>query len=511
MAHKETPPQLVGLKLVLATLALGLGSFMNVLDISIANVSLPSIAGDFAVSPAQGTWVITSYAVSEAIMLPLTGWLAGRFGDVRQFTVATLLFTLASFFCGASQSFEMLLFSRVLQGVVGASMIPLSQSLIIKIFPANKRGTALGIWSLTLIIAPVLGPVVGGWLTDNYVWRLVFFINIPFGLLCAFAVTKLMKGRESPKVITPIDKVGLALLTVGIGSLQILLDKGNELNWFGSTTICILAIISVIALISLVIWELGEEYPIVNLRLFGNRNFLIAASCLGIGSFAFYIFVIIGPLWMQTQLGYTPTLAGEVMAIVGCLSIFFGPFFGINLDRFGARQVATIGFIAFGFSAWMSGSITSDVSFGHLQLVRLLAGIGIAGFFVPMTAISLSQIKPQLISAATGLTNFLRNMGSSVGTAIGVTVWQNQASTYHANLVEYINPTNIGYQQAVNVLSSQGMTSLQISQYIDILVNSQAYVLSINHLLMLSGLIMVFLVPIIWFAKPPFGGGGGGH
>ena len=214
---------------------------------------------------------------------------------------------------------------------------------------------------------------------------------------------------------------------------------------------------------------------------------------------------------MQTQLGYTPTLAGQVMAVVGCLSIFFGPFFGINLDRFGARQVATIGFTAFGFSAWMSGSITSDVSFGHLQLVRLLAGIGIAGFFVPMTAISLSQIKPQLISAATGLTNFLRNMGGSVGTAIGVTIWQNQASTYHANLVEYINPTNVGYEQAVNVLSSKGMTGLQISQYIDILVNTQAYVLSTNHLLMLSGLIMVSLIPIIWFAKPPFGGGGGGH
>ena len=511
MTLKESPPQLVGLKLVLATIALGLGSFMNVLDISIANVSLPSIAGDFAVSPAQGTWVITSYAVSEAIMLPLTGWLAGRFGDVRQFIVATLLFTLASLLCGASQSFEMLLVSRVLQGVVGASMIPLSQSLIIKIFPANKRGAALGIWSLTLIVAPVLGPVVGGWLTDNYVWRFVFFINIPFGLLCAFAVTKLMKGRESPKVITPIDKVGLALLTIGIGSLQILLDKGNELNWFGSTTICVLALVSVITLISLVIWELGEEYPIVNLRLFANRNFLIAASCLGIGSYAFYIFVIIGPLWMQTQLGYTPTLAGEVMAAVGCLSIFFGPFFGINLDRFGARQVATIGFTAFGIAAWMSGSITSDVSFAHLQLVRLLAGIGIAGFFVPMTAISLSQIKPQQISAATGLTNFLRNMGGSVGTAIGVTIWQNQASTYHANLVEYVNPANPGYKQFLSSVSARGMSDIQISQYFDVLVNAQAYVLSTNHLLILSGMIMVSLVPVIWFAKPPFGGGGGGH
>ncbi|SNX28060.1 MFS transporter, DHA2 family, multidrug resistance protein [Polynucleobacter meluiroseus] len=511
MATTQNPPQLVGLKLVLATVALGLGSFMNILDISIANVSLPAIAGDFAVSPAQGTWVITSYAVSEAIMLPLTGWLAGRFGDVRQFIVATLLFTLASLLCGASQSFEMLLFSRVLQGVVGASMIPLSQSLIIKIFPANKRGAALGIWSLTLIVAPVLGPVVGGWLTDNYVWRLVFFINIPFGLLCAYAVTKTMKGRESPKVIKPIDKLGLGLLTVGIGSLQILLDKGNELNWFESSTIVTLAVVSAICLISLVIWELGEEHPIVDLRLFADRNFLIAATCLAVGSYAFYIFVIIGPLWMQTQLGYTPTLAGEVMAITGLLSIFFGPFFGINLDRIGARQVATIGFTAFGISAWMSGSITSNASFEHLQLVRLLAGIGIAGFFVPMTAISLSQMKPQQISSATGLTNFLRNMGGSVGTAVGVTIWQNNAANKHAQLTEYVNASNLAYDHFMTTLTSRGLSVLESKQYIDLLVNAQAYVLSTNHLLMMSGVIMASLIPIVWFAKPPFGGGGGGH
>ena len=511
MTLNQPPTQLVGLKFVLATLALGLGSFMNVLDISIANVSLPAIAGDFAVSPAQGTWVITSYAVSEAIMLPLTGWLAGRFGDVRQFIVATLLFTLASFLCGASQSFEMLLFSRVLQGIVGASMIPLSQSLIIKIFPANKRGAALGIWSLTLIIAPVLGPIVGGWLTDNYVWRYVFFINIPFGLLCAYAVTKTMKGRESEKVITPIDKIGLLLLTIGIGSLQILLDKGNELNWFESPLIVILAIVSCISLVSLVIWELGEEYPIIDLRLFGNRNFLIAATCLAIGSYAFYVFVIIGPLWMQTQLGYTATMAGKVMAIVGFLSIFFGPIFGINLDRIGARQVATIGFTAFGISSWMSGSITSEVSFEHLQLVRILAGVGIAGFFVPMTAISLSQIKPHLISSATGLANFLRNMGGSIGTAVGVTVWQNQAAVYHAGLAEHIHLANLEYDRISSVLLAQGASDAQIRQYLDILVNAQAYILSTNYLLMISAVIMVSLIPIVWLAKPPFGGAEGAH
>jgi DHA2 family multidrug resistance protein len=511
MVMPQNPPPLVGIKFVLAVVALGLGSFMNILDISIANVSLPAIAGDFAVSPTQGTWVITSYAVSEAIMLPLTGWLAGRFGDVRQFIVATLLFTLASLMCGLSQSFEMLLFSRVIQGIVGASMIPLSQSLIIKIFPSDKRGAALGIWSLTLIVAPVLGPVVGGWLTDNYVWRLVFLINIPFGLLSAYVVTKTMEGRESPKVIKPIDKVGLMLLTVGIGSLQILLDKGNEVNWFDSDMIVTLALVSAIALISLVIWELGEEHPIVDLRLFANRNFCVAASCLALGSFAFYIFVIIGPLWMQTQLGYTPTLAGEVMAMTGLLSVFFGPFFGINLDRIGARRVATIGFIAFGIASWLSGTITTDVSFAYLQGVRLLAGIGIAGFFVPMTAISLSQMKPQQISSATGLTNFLRNMGGSVGTAVGVTVWQNQATLYHAQLAEDVRIGSSGYDQFIASLSSKGLSDLQIKQYIDILVNAQAYVLSTNHLLILAGMIMVSLIPIVWLAKPPFGGGGAAH
>ena len=513
--YESTNPILIeplhGIHLVLATLALGLGSFMNILDISIANVSLPSIAGDFAISPTQGTWVITSYAVSEAIMLPLTGWLAGRFGDIRQFTVATLLFTLASFFCGASQSFELLLFSRVLQGIVGASMIPLSQSLIIKAFPPEKRGAALGIWALTTIVAPVLGPIIGGWLTDNYIWRYVFFINIPFGILCAFSVSKTMKGRESTIVKKPIDKVGLALLTLGIGTLQILLDKGNELDWFASTTIVTLAVVSFVSLTVFVIWELGEEHPIVDLRLFEIRNFLVASICLTVGSFAFYIFVVIGPLWMQTQMGYTPTTAGEVMAVTGILSLFFGPFFGVNLGKIGAREIATVGFIAFGISAWASGSISTDVSFQHLQLVRLLMGLGIAGFFVPMTAISLSQLRPDQISSGTGLTNFLRNMGGSVGTAVGATLWQDQAAESHANLVEHIGLGSYGYDQFVATMTSQGLLEGERTQYLERLINSQAYLLSTNKLMMMSGIIMVCLVPIVWFAKPPFGGGGGAH
>jgi DHA2 family multidrug resistance protein len=502
---------LSGVKLVLATIALGLGSFMNVLDISIANVSLPTIAGDFAVSPAQGTWVITSYAVSEAIMLPLTGYLSSRFGEIRQFTIATLLFALASALCGLAISFPMLVFSRVLQGIVGASMIPLSQALIVKSFPREKSGMALGIWSMTTIVAPIMGPVIGGWLTDNYSWRWVFYINIPFGILCAFSVRTLFKGRENVTVKNPIDRVGLFLLAVGIGSLQILLDKGNELDWFSSGTILALGITSFICIVSFVIWELGEEHPVVNLRLFKLLNFRIACFCLFCGSFAFYIFVVIGPLWMQTQFGYTAFTAGLVMASTGLLAIVAGPFFGSQLAKLGARRVATFGFSCFAIGAYWSSTITTDVDFHYLQLTRIIMGFGIAGFFVPLTAISFSQLKPMQMAAGSGLTNFLRNLGGSIGTALGTTIWQNDAIRNHAVLTESLTTDNIPLNSLREQLTQAGISAQAQLQYLDLLVNSQAYILSTNHLLTMAGLIMFSLIPIIWLAKPPFGAGGGGH
>jgi DHA2 family multidrug resistance protein len=500
-----------GFGLVLATLALSLGSFMNILDISIANVALPTIAGDFAVSPTQGTWVITSYAVSEAIMLPLTGWLSSRFGEVRQFVVATLLFTLASVMCGLSVSFPMLIVARILQGIVGASMIPLSQALLIKCFPKDKQGMALGIWAMTTIVAPVLGPIIGGWLTDNFVWRWVFYINIPFGLLCAYSVMKLMKGRDAAPVKKPVDKVGLILLTVGIGTLQLLLDKGNELDWFSSGFIITAALVSFVALGAFVIWELGEEHPVVDMRLFGIRNFLIAALCLTIGSFAFYIFVIVGPLWMQTQLGYTAVTAGKVMAATGLLALFAGPLFGAKLDLLGARRVATIGFIAFALSTWLAATATSDAPFEYLQQTRIFMGIGIAGFFVPMTAISLSQLREDQIAAGTGMTNFLRNMGGSVGTAVGTSLWQNNAAVHHSELVESIVPGSLPLADFTSRLNGIGMPEQSHLTFLDYLVNSQAYVLSTNNLLIFSGVVMLCLIPVVWFAKPPFAAGGVGH
>ncbi|WP_216156301.1 DHA2 family efflux MFS transporter permease subunit [Polynucleobacter sp. P1-05-14] len=510
MSAPELEP-LKGYKLVLGTLAFALGSFMNVLDMSIANVALPTIAGDFAISPTQGTWVITSYAVSEAIFLPLTGFLAKRIGEVRQFIFATILFTIASMLCGLAPSFEVLVISRILQGIVGASMIPLSQTLIMKCYPPAKRGMALGIWATTTIVAPVLGPLIGGWLTDNLVWRWAFYINLPFGILVAVMVYWLYGAPKPEPSKEKIDLIGIALLVAAVASMQIALDKGSELDWLSSSFIATLATISFISWVAFVLWELGAEHPIVDLRLFRLVNFRTSAICLGIGSFAFYIYIVIGPLWLQTQLGYTAFNSGKVMAITGVLALFCGPLFGANIHRIDARIIATIGFAAMAIGCWMAAGFTTGVDEKTLMFARLIMGVGIAGFFMPMSAISMSQLRGSQIASGTGISNFLRNVGASVGTAVATTLWQDNAIRQHENLMSNIQTGNLAYQQLMETTAKLGMTEMQRYALIDNLVTSQAYMLSTNQLMLLAGLILVALMPLIWLSKPPFGSGLVGH
>ena len=510
MSAPELEP-LKGYKLVLGTLAFALGSFMNVLDMSIANVALPTIAGDFAISPTQGTWVITSYAVSEAIFLPLTGFLAKRIGEVRQFIFATILFTIASMLCGLAPSFEVLVISRILQGIVGASMIPLSQTLIMKCYPPAKRGMALGIWATTTIVAPVLGPLIGGWLTDNLVWRWAFYINLPFGILVAVMVYWLYGAPKPESSKEKIDLIGIALLVAAVASMQIALDKGSELDWLSSSFVATLATISFISWVAFVLWELGAEHPIVDLRLFRLVNFRTSAICLGIGSFAFYIYIVIGPLWLQTQLGYTAFNSGKVMAITGVLALFCGPLFGANIHRIDARIIATIGFAAMAIGCWMAAGFTTGVDEKTLMFARLIMGVGIAGFFMPMSAISMSQLRGSQIASGTGISNFLRNVGASVGTAVATTLWQDNAIRQHENLMSNIQTGNLAYQQLMETTAKLGMTEMQRYALVDNLVTSQAYMLSTNQLMLLAGLILVALMPLIWLSKPPFGSGLIGH
>src|SRR5213592_1177358 len=320
LANGASPPPLTDGALVLGSVALSLATFMNVLDTSIANVSIPAISGDLGVSPDQGTWVITSFGVANAISLPLTGWLTRRYGQVRLFLASVLLFVIASFLCGLAPSIEFLILFRVIQGAVAGPMIPLSQSLLLSSYPKEKAGSALAMWAITTLVAPVVGPLLGGWITDNMTWPWIFYINIPVGLAAAVVTWIIYRKRETPTRKLPIDGMGLGLLVLWVGAMQIMLDKGKELDWFHSTQIVVLGLAAVIGFVVFIIWELTEEHPVVELRLFALRNFSVGAITLSIAYGLFFGNLVLLPLWLQQHMGYTATAAGFALAPVGLLA-----------------------------------------------------------------------------------------------------------------------------------------------------------------------------------------------
>lgn len=507
MSPPVPPATLAGVRLALATVALGLGSFMNVLDLTIVNVAVPTLAGDFAVSPTQGTWVITSYSVAEAIMLPLAGFLAGRFGEVRTFVVSTLLFTLASLLCALSFTFPMLLAARVLQGVCGASMIPLSQTLLTAIYPPHRRGVALGIWAMTTVIAPVVGPLSGGWLTENTAWEWIFLVNLPVGLLVAISVAVMLCGRDAVRQENrrrKIDWIGLGLLIVGIGSLQILLDKGNELDWFNSSFIIALGVLATVGLLAFVVWELGEDAPLVDLSLFAQRNFLVGSVCLLLGSIAFFGVVVIVPLWLQVFQGYTALWAGKTVAFGGVLAFFLGPLIGIYINRVDARAITTFGFVVFALVGFWSAQFTPDIDYWSVALSRLFMGIGIACFFLPLVTISISGLPAERVAAASGITNLMRNLGASFGTAITTWLWTRDAAGQHARLMENIHPYNPAANDYLARLHQQGLPDDAALAWLERMVTTQSYTLATDYILGLSAALMLSLVTLIWWARPPF-------
>lgn len=497
-------PCLTGSNLVLLTISLSLAIFMNVLDTSIANVSIPAISGDVGVSPDQGTWVITSFAVSMAISLPLSGWLAKRFGEVKLFVASVALFTLASFLCGLSTNLPMLILFRVLQGAVAGPMIPLSQSLLLANYPEEKKGLAMALWGMVAVVAPVFGPIMGGWITDNYSWPWIFYINIPVGIFSAYLTWRLLKNRETATVKLPIDKVGLILLIIGIGSLQIMLDKGNDLDWFNSNIIIAYAVISAIALTFLIVWELTEKHPIVDLYLFKRRNFTVGTLAISLGYFAFFGSVVIFPLWLQTHMGYTATWAGLAAAPIGLLSIFLSPIVGRNLHKLELRLLASVSFMIFATASFWNSGFNTNVDFTQLIIPRLFQGIGIACFFVPLTTILLAGLPANQIASAAGLSNFLRILAGSFGTSISTNMWSHRAAYHHSQLTENINNFNPAYVETLHHLQSIGFNQTITYQQLDQIITHQAYMLSTNDFFWLSGWLFLGLLALVWFARPPF-------
>lgn len=504
-AQSQALPQpLHGGVLALMTLALSLGTFMQVLDTSIANVSIPAIAGDLASSPNQGAWVITSFAVSNAIMLPITGWLARRFGEVKLFVSATTLFTIASWMCGLATNLPMLIAFRVLQGAVAGPMIPLSQSLLLANYPDHKKGMALALWSMTVVIAPIFGPIMGGWITDNISWPWIFYINIPVGMFSAFVTWQLLRQRETPTVTRPIDAVGLALLAVGVGSLQILLDKGNELSWFGSNVIVTLAAIAIVALSFFIVWELTEEHPVVDLHLFLNRNFTVGAIALSLGYLTFFGNVVIFPLWLQTQMDYTATWAGLAAAPIGLLSVVVSPFVGRMLHRADLRLMSTLSFLIFaGVSFWTS-HFNTEVGYFQLFMPRLIQGIGVAFFFIPLASMGLSGLRPDQLASAAGLSNFLRILAGSFGTSLSITLWERRSTLHYSQLSEHISAYNALSAQALDHLKSLGLATDGALALLNRTIVQQAVMIATDDIFWLSGVIFLALIVVVWFARPPF-------
>ncbi|HJR14301.1 MAG TPA: DHA2 family efflux MFS transporter permease subunit, partial [Rhodanobacteraceae bacterium] len=424
--------------LPLATLGLSLATFMQVLDITIANVSLPTIAGNLGASLTQSTWVITSFAVSNAIALPLTGFLSRRFGEVKLFVWATALFSICSLACGFATSMGELVLFRALQGAVAGPMYPLTQSLMVSIYPREKRGMALAIIAMITVVAPIVGPVAGGWITDSYSWRWIFFINVPIGIVACGLVAVQMGKRVEQLRRARIDWVGVVTLILGVGSLQILLDKGNDLDWFHSTTIIVLAIVATISLSVWVIWELTDDEPLVDLRLFRHRNFAAGTLALILAFALFFSISLLLPLWLQNVLGYTALWSGLAAAPIGVIPILLTFWVGKYAHKFDLRWLTAFSFAVMGFVCFRFASFNTEVDFWSVALTELILGLGIALFFMPILTILLSDLQGHEIAEGSGSATFLRTVGASFAVSIVTYLWLRGGVLSHANLAEHI-------------------------------------------------------------------------
>jgi MFS transporter, DHA2 family, multidrug resistance protein len=494
---------------VWGTIALSAATFMNVLDTSIANVSLPAIAGDLAVSPNQGTWVITSFAVANAIAVPLTGWLATRFGQVKLFVSSVILFVIASLLCGLAPNMTTLIAFRALQGFVAGPMIPLSQSLLLSSYPRALAGLAMAMWSMTTLIAPVTGPLLGGWITDNMSWPWIFFINVPVGIIAAFASWGLYHKRESTTRKLPIDSVGLGLLVVWVGAMQIMLDLGKENDWFHSPLIVGLAVTAAVGFAFFLAWELTDDHPVVELRLFKLRNFWTGTLSTAVGYGLFFGNVVLLPLWLQQFMGYTSTDAGMIMAPVGLLALLFSPIVGKTIGKVDPRRYVTFAFVVFALVLWMRSRFSTDTDFWTLMIPTVVQGIAMAFFFIPLVTITLSGLPPDRIPAASGLSNFARITAGAFGTSIATTLWEDRATLHHAQLAEAVNQGSPAAQAAFSNLGAAGMPHQQILALMNRMVDVQAFTMAADDIFWISAVVFLLLIPLVWLSHPLRGAAAG--
>lgn len=494
---------------LLAGIVLAISNFMVVLDLTIANVSVPHIAGDLGITIEQGTWIITSYAVAEAICVPLTGWLAQRFGAVRTFVFGMVGFGVFSLLCGLSMTLGMLVVCRIGQGICGAPLMPMSQTLMMRVFPPEQRGMAMGIWAMTTLLGPAFGPIIGGAISDGLSWHWIFLINIPLAIGCTIAAWALLRPVETPTLKVPIDRIGLALLVFWIGSLQVMLDIGRDHDWFNDPLIVMLAIMAFVGFLAFVIWELTEEHPVVDLRVFGNRAYTIGVVVMSLMFGAYFASIVIIPQWLQTSMGYTATMAGLTTAFTAMAALTTSQIAARMIGRVDARIMISASVFWLGVMSLVRSGWNSDADFWTLSYPQLFQGFAMSFFMIPITVVTLSSVRSDQVASAAGLQNFLRTMAIAVSTSLALTTWGNAQRVSHNDLAGVIDP-----DPTMATLTAQGLSFEEARQFINNLVDHEATTMAVNYTFVIASIVLFASAALIWLSprvKPPSGDVPMGH
>lgn len=497
-----------------------LATFMEVLDTSVANVALPHIAGGMAVDVQESTWVLTSYLVSNAIVLPLSGWLSSLFGRKNVFLTCVGLFAVSSFLCGIAPNLDLLIIFRVFQGIGGGALQPISQAILLESFPPQKRGQAMAVFGMGVVVAPIVGPTLGGWLADNYSWRWIFFINIPVGLLSMFLTSLLISDPpylERKRLgAVKIDYVGLGLISLGLGSLQVFLDKGQTEDWFASRFIQATGTIGLLCLAVLIVWELIYQSPVVNLRLMKDRNFAMGVLTMFVLGFVLYGSILLLPVLLQQLLGYTATLAGMALSPGGFVTLAMMPIAGSLVTRVQAKYLIMLGLGIVSYSMFYMAGFNLQIDFWIAVIARAIQGAGLAFLFVPINAAAFYFIPREKTGQGTAIINLIRNIGGSSGIAFVTTLLARHTQLHQNYLVEHLTPLNPVYNQAVSgiqsVLIQQGTAPSQAPMHtlgvIYRVLIQQASMLAYNDTFRILGIISLLLIPLMFLLKSAKGGAG---
>jgi DHA2 family multidrug resistance protein len=438
----------------LIAVAVMLATFMEVLDTSIASVALPYIGGNLGATPSEATWVLTSYLVSNAIVLPASGWLSRYFGRKRFLLTSIVIFSFSSFLCGVATSLPMLILARVLQGAGGGALQPLAQSIMLESFPPAKRGTAMAVYGIGVICAPILGPTLGGWLTDTWSWRWAFYINIPISIVAVVMISWFVDDPPWIRQDKPgrIDSVGFGFMALGLATLQILLDKGQEEDWFGSGFMRWMAVISACSLLFFIFWELRVKDPIVNLRILKNRNFSVACALFFMFGAAIYGLITLQPLFLQTLMGYTALEAGLTVSPRG-IGAFVALFMvGALIGRLGGRKLAAFGFVVFALGAYLFSRMSLEMARSSIISPNIISGFGTGFIFVPLTTVGLGTLRNDQIGNAAGIQNLVRNIGGSVGISFVSTMLERFAQAHQAFMTARVSALSPVYLQKLGAL-----------------------------------------------------------